>query len=361
MELAEAFVRQETELFENSSAAAPEFLSASSEAAMLAQHILRDILQFRRVSAPSEDCGTNHCPHCASPHLAKIVSAIHKNEPITLVLPAFPGKSPNLAKVLGPLPDMAERCALEFLQHLCDRIKKHYAPGAQIILCSDGRVFSDAVGMRDEDVTAYQNEISKMIETLGLSSLSTFNLEELYAGLSFDQMRTQLMEQFGEPIENFQLAVSRGKTEDASNEDKEAHRLYCGITRFLVEDSTFPGQTKSRTALQKECRTRAYAVIQKSKAWGDLIEDEFPEAVRLSIHPQSCGAQKLGIRLIEPDNWQTPWHGVAVHVDGRFMLLKRAQAEAVGAHLVTRFGRPSHYVLSNKDGLAELLGGQYEA
>ena len=65
---------------------------------------------------------------------------------------------------------MAERRALEFLQQLCDQIKQYYSPGAQIILCADGRVFSDVVGMRDEDVTAYQNELSKMIAELGLVS-----------------------------------------------------------------------------------------------------------------------------------------------------------------------------------------------
>jgi pyoverdine/dityrosine biosynthesis protein Dit1 len=86
-------------------------------------------------------------------------------------------------------------------------------------------------------------------------------------------------------------------------------------------------------------------VIQRSKAWGELVETKFPNAVRLSIHPQSCGDKKMGIRLIEPDNWLTPWHGVAVEVDGRFMLLKRAQAEELGADLVHWDGRPSHFVL----------------
>lgn len=221
-----------------------------------------------------------------------------------------------------------------------------------MILCSDGRVFSDVVGMRDEDVTAYQEELSKMIAELGLTSISTFNLEELYDGLNFDQMRGHLMEQYGEPLDALKAAVKRG--------DQEARRLYCGITRFLFEDAIFPGQKQSRTALQKESRNRAYGVIQRSQAWSKLIEARFPDAVRLSIHPQSCGAKKLGIRLIEsslwPDNWQTPWHGVAVEVGGRFMLLKRAQAEMLGARLIHQDGRPSHYVLADETTLSQLQG-----
>jgi pyoverdine/dityrosine biosynthesis protein Dit1 len=230
--------------------------------------------------------------------------------------------------------------------------------------------------MRDEDVTAYQQELAKMIAEQGLSSISTFNLDELYDGLSFDQMRVQLMEQHGETLEVLRSAVSRGgKDQGCSSDissgsssgvfedDKEAHRLYCGITRFLLEDAMFPGQKKSRTALQKECRSRAYEVIQRSKAWGELVEMRFPNAIRLSIHPQSCGSKKLGIRLIEPDNWMTPWHGVAVDVGGRFMLLKRSQAEALGARLIHWEGRPSHYVLPSgfdaEKELSKLQGAEY--
>jgi len=168
-------------------------------------------------------------------------------------------------------------------------------------------------------------------------------------------------EEYGTPLEMLQASVSRGSQDpDSSDTDKEAHRLYCGITRFLFEDALFPGQNQSRTALQKSSRRRAYEVIQKSSAWSELIEVRFPDAVRLSIHPQGCGAKKLGIRLIEPDHWQTPWHGVAVDLGGRFVLLKRAQAELIGATLVHRAGRPSHYVLSDQTGIAQLLGAEYE-
>tara|TARA_B110001454_G_C12723340_1_gene436804 strand:- start:20393 stop:21547 length:1155 start_codon:yes stop_codon:yes gene_type:complete len=326
-----------------------------------AKNILVDVMQFRRSAELQSACDVATCDQCASPHLSKIITAVSKGEPVTFVLPAFPGKSPNPSKVLGPLPDMAERCALEFLQSLNDRIKRHYSPGARIILASDGRVFSDVVGLRDEDVTAYQNEISKMIETLGLNSISTFNLEELYHSESFDEMRAHLMDAHGESVETLKASVSRGKFLDSSIEDQESHRLYLGITRFLVEDAMMPGQTKSRSSIQKECRVRAYSVIQRSKAWGELVERQFPDAVRLSIHPQACGSKKLGIKLIEPDNWATPWHGVAVLVGGRYILLKRAQAEAIGAHLVTRFGRPSHYVLTNKEEILKLQGALSEA
>ena len=354
-------------LFDLSSATTPQ-------SAAIAKDILAEVLQFRRSAGPQTSCPTLPCPNCSRPHLSKVTSAVASGLPVTFVLPAFPGKSPNPAKVFGPLPDLAEKRALEFLQYVCDRVRRNYKPGAQVILCSDGRVFSDVVGMRDENVTAYQHELSQIIAELGLTSIATFNLDELYSGLSFDQRRTQLMEEYGEPLEVIKASVSRGGKPDLSppesfGDDKELHRLYCGITRFLLEDAMYPGQTKSRTALQKECRSRAYQVIQRSKAWGELVEARFPDAVRLSIHPQTCGAKKLGIRLLEPDNWMTPWHGVAINAGGRFLLVKRSRAEELGAQLIHQQGRPSHYVLPpGSDGEKELLhlqgetnGNSYEA
>jgi pyoverdine/dityrosine biosynthesis protein Dit1 len=284
-----------------------------------------------------------------APHLPKIVAKVVANQPISLVLPAFPGKSPNLAKVLGTLPDMAEENALRFLQQLADRIGKIYAPGAQIVLASDGRIFSDVVGLKDEDVTAYRDALLAMINDLGLANISTFNLEEIYEGLSFDEMRAATMADFSQSMDDLRVAVKRAQTPEGTADDVELNRLYCGITRFLVEDATFPGQTLSRNQIQKDARTRAYGVIQRSNAWSGVVEKHFPEAVRLSIHPHGCGSAKLGIHLSEPaqaDNWITPWHGVALELEaGRFVLAKRAQAEALGATIVERDGRPSHFTL----------------
>lgn len=122
--------------------------------------------------------------------------------------------------------------------------------------------------------------------------------------------------------------------------------MYCGITRFLVEDASFPGQTKSRSAIQKECKGKAYEVMRRSNAWSELIARRFPDAVRLSIHPQVCGSKKLGIRLVGTESWMTPWHGVAVKKSEGFILLKRTVAESLGARLVfSANGRPSHFEL----------------
>ena len=313
----------------------------------LAENILKHVLQFRRSHSLRSACDQT-CTTCQSPHFSKILTALRAKKAITFVLPAFPGKSPNLTKVLGPLPDMAERIALQFLQRICDQLKEIYSPGAQVVLCSDGRIFSDVVGMQEIDVTNYQNELEKMIRELGLKNLSTFNLDVLGTGCDFHQMRNELMDNFGSTPALLRERILRGSKGLGPLEDQEIHRMYCGIVRFLAEDAMFPGQTKSRTAIQNESKAKAYDVILRSNAWSELIAERFPEAIRLSIHPQTCGSKKLGIRLVGIESWMTPWHGTAVKTDHGYVLLKRAEAERLGAQLVfSENGRPSHFELTS--------------
>ena len=98
--------------------------------------------------------------------------------------------------------------------------------------------------------------------------------------------------------------------------------------------------------MRKHARAKAVAVLLRSRAWGRLLASCFPRALRLSIHPQPAVSDKLGIHLLPTrDAWLTPWHGVALLESDRFRLVKRAEAEALGAERVEVDGRPSHYMV----------------
>lgn len=71
-----------------------------------------------------------------------IRSLIQNKQPIHLILPAFPFKSPNrVDKVLGSLPDMGEEIALARLDGLCAQINDVY-PGTSLTILSDGLVYN---------------------------------------------------------------------------------------------------------------------------------------------------------------------------------------------------------------------------
>ncbi|MFF4814255.1 L-tyrosine/L-tryptophan isonitrile synthase family protein [Kitasatospora sp. NPDC001309] len=297
--------------------------------AQLAARVLGLLLPHRRASDPEFDARPEHFPF----QLAQLADFIAAGEPIVLTLPGFPCKSPNPAKVLGHLPDEGERLSLTFLDGLCRRIARIHPPGARILICSDGHIFGDLIDVPDHHIDEYSDELTAMIEREGLRHLDTFDLRAVLGDLPYDEKRARVHARYAPSVEELREQVLT---------EQETLRLYRGITRFLTEDAVnFPG---TRSALQRECRRRAYGVIQRSRAWGELIAEQHPRAVRLSIHPQPAGAPKFGIRLLAAaDAWMTPWHSAALHrPDGGWELLRNEEAARLGRP-VLRDGRPSHY------------------
>ncbi|MGW7577205.1 L-tyrosine/L-tryptophan isonitrile synthase family protein [Streptomyces sp. NPDC054765] len=266
-------------------------------------------------------------------HLQRIDSFVRAGEPVVFTLPGFPCKSPNPAKVLGHLPDQGERLSLAFLDGLCTDIARVHAPGARIVICSDGHIFGDLIRVTDAHIDAYAHELRRLINELGRSCLSVFDLRDVLGDMTYENKRTQVHARYAPSLEELRAQVRSGEHTLA---------LYRGITRFLVEDTA--DFTGTRSALQRECRRRAYGVIQRSRAWGEVIAENHPRSVRLSIHPQPHGNPKFGIHLLDaPDAWTTPWHSAALQrTDGTWTLMPRARAERLG-RLVHIEGRASHF------------------
>jgi len=82
--------------------------------------------------------------------LPLVESYIMKNEPVQMVLPAFPFKSPNRKdKTLGSLPDLGEELALMHLNGLCESIAELYKHGANVVITSDGLVYNGTLPFVD--------------------------------------------------------------------------------------------------------------------------------------------------------------------------------------------------------------------
>jgi pyoverdine/dityrosine biosynthesis protein Dit1 len=307
----------------------------------VARRVLRELLACRR-QFPRTDASIADEEHLvAATQLPRLRHFIERNARIDFILPAFPTKSPNPRKVLGHLPDMAEKIALQFLERLCQHIKSLYAPGARIVICADGHVFADLIRVRDNIVESYQQAMKRHVDTTHDGCLELVNLTDLdtVAFDSHDRLRQRLVDEHAEPLGLI-------KTRLMNNEQDLL--LYRSITRFLFEDGLLPDYNGSRTALQRDARQRAVGVIQRSWAWGNLLAQCFPDAIRLSIHPQPAASLKIGIHMLPTrDDWLTPWHGVATRVNGRFVLMKRSEAERMGGRLMKVDGAPSHYVIDD--------------
>ena len=274
-------------------------------------------------------------------HLGRVEALVARGAPIELVLPAFPAKSANREKTTGVLPDLGELLALRRLDELCGKIGQVYEPGARIVICSDGRVFSDLVGVADPDVTAYGREIARMIADEGFTHLSTYDLDDLFTGVTdHDFTRGELVARFAEPLDLLRQRVAG---------DPDARAMYNGIHRFMFEDLVVLHPELSRTKVRNLAGELAYQVIQRSNAWSNLVAEQFPDAVRLSIHPQPAHSRKIGVSMVACANmWRTPWHATVLF-DGRdHSLVRRADAEAMGAVLMQERGY-AYYALPPRD------------
>ncbi len=301
-----------------------------------AREVLALTFRHRRLLDPATPCLGEPCERCFAPHLARTQGFVERREPIHFVILAFPSKSPNTTKVLGPLPDLAEWTALDFLQSFCDELSYYYSPGARITICSDGHVFAETVGITDDAATAYHAEMEAIVAAQGAGSIDFFSLIDACDPMPYPRMREELELHYAEPLELIRKRIL---------EDETARQLFNGIHRFLFEDRAAMRPELSRNRVREEAKHQAYAVIRRSNAWSRLVEERFPAAVRLSIHPQPAHAEKLGFHLLKTrDNWLTPWHGVAVESSDGVILVKRFQAEQAKAHLVWRHNRPSHYI-----------------
>ena len=268
-------------------------------------------------------------------HLAKIRHFIELDQPIELVLPAFPAKSANREKTHGPLPDYAEVLGLERLQETCSAIKAIHAPGARVLICSDGRVFSDLVLVEETHVTAYNAAIEEIAAEMGFTDLRTLGLEDVFGSASFASLRDKLVADFGRPVEEI-----RAETFSCLS----ARSMFNGIHRFLFEDRALLEPLKSRNRVREESKQVAYQVIQRSNAWSSLVEKLFPHALRLSIHPQAPDSAKIGFQLVPCESvWGTPWHNVALLGASGFRLVKRKDALDAGATLAYARGKYAFY------------------
>lgn len=306
----------------------------------LDRDILNILFNHRKLSGSDEACLNQQCEVCVSLHAEKIHYFTQQHKAIHFILPAFPAKSPNQQKVLGPLPDLGEEIALNTLEDLCREIKSIYPPGAYVTICSDGRIFSELVGVNDEQISHYVAGIKLLIQHLNLQSIDIVNLEDLLQGHSFQELRNQVLTKYAESLDELHLKL---KSSD------EFKNLFNGIHRFIVEDRKVMQPEKSMSLIKTESKEIALKVIQHSNAWTRFLSSVFPDAFRLSIHPYHSHSEKTGIQLTKAtDNWLTPWHGVIVLQENEYILMKKQEAELLGATLMMRNQQPSYYTLMNQ-------------
>lgn len=271
------------------------------------------------------------------PIMRKIVEQMNDRRTLQFLLPAFPAKSPSSKKTSGIDPDLGEVIALNSLNEMCKKITQVYEPGAEIIICSDGRVFSDVVMVPDEIIDVYSNGIKNIITEFKLEHLSIFDMDDYYSDLKGHALRERLLWQYARSIDEIRYLVVN---------DEDFKGLFNGIHKFMVEDQMGISENEglSKNQINKKTKHLTYELLRRSDAWSRLLVEKFTDALRLSIHAYPLTNEKFGVNLVDSsDKWATPWHNVTVKKEDQFELMHLSKALEMGAKKEYFRGKYAYY------------------
>jgi pyoverdine/dityrosine biosynthesis protein Dit1 len=242
---------------------------------------------------------------------------VSKQDPINMVVPAYPFKSPNRKeKVLGPDPDVGERMSLEHFNSMGARIRQIYPPGGHVTIVSDGCCYNDLLGVSDEEVFRYAEGLHRIVDRLGLKHIRFSDPFELIEGrhnvpITEEEYASRIGELKDRLFSSY-LPAGYDFDEDLKK-DPNAALTYRGYIRFLMSDLAllFKDKQMSKNAIKKHCSTVARGMIERGKAFSALVAKTSPLHVRLSIHA-SDNTGKLSVALLPHKRYSTfpvtPWH-----------------------------------------------------
>lgn len=247
---------------------------------------------------------------------------INSGQPIEMILPGFPCKSPNTnSKVFGYLPDRGEEIALRNLDDFCEQVRKFYAPGCKFVIFSDGTTFSDLIGVSEETQDKYNIALKNLIKSRHISweSLDSFFSSEN----GYDNLREELMSQY--------CSLNKQQVEAQIQNDEEIRQTYQGLKNFLFQDNpwTDSNHPESKKTRLKQSGEFAKIMIQRNDALTKLLSEKFPHHIRLSVHCHNNAGPKFAVHVL-PNDYRciTPWHNVVVKTkNNEEILMKREEAE----------------------------------
>jgi pyoverdine/dityrosine biosynthesis protein Dit1 len=275
----------------------------NENSSIISQHIYTILDQYRityDIDQRSIDPSTTTDPrevHGSKECIQNIAHFVANNVPITMLMVGFPFKSSNREKkVIGHLPDMAERKSLEYLQKMLDEIAAIYKPGANILVFCDGVVFAEYFDIPLSDVTAYETALKKLAADMPhITIFSSGDVMQKHGLKTASEIITL--------IDNHEPSDTQFRAKVTSVPETALKRIGFELDhtqgKILVEKYGLDEIVMQ--LLAREMRLRTY------------IEKTFPVDAffRLTVHFSSDLQKKFGIRL-SPTSDITPYHGVLV-------------------------------------------------
>ncbi|GMG76939.1 hypothetical protein ShirakiTB12_54080 [Priestia megaterium] len=287
-------------------------LSSNKNTQPLAESILEILLLDEYRKGPIENILNNK-----EEFLLKIEAKISKNEPIEIVIPAFPGRPSNPITHLRVKPDLGELASFVRLWEISEHISTVYKPGANFIISLDGRAYCPFYGYTPEaeypyptDLQNYidQLNIQKHVKLVDLQSLVDERIDEF--NKIYPLVESELKEEWKK--ENYSF---RDELIDSMKLGTNTAAIHAAVIKMLkyYNDSTDIVKIveEMRSAVYENAYNTAFAymcflvTIRRM----DLIKKKFPEAIRATVHPKEG---QYSPYLVNSSTKIVPWHGVAI-------------------------------------------------
>lgn len=262
---------------------------------------------------------------------AQVERFVRRQQPLQLLLPGFPLKSPNTRdKTASDRPDYAEYAALERLDQLCRAVGRVYPAGCALELFSDGLSFHDLLDIPRDTANDYHRRLRALYAS---PVLRWHDYASVQPG--FDRQRDRAESVLRRYLPAAAADFSQPLPENQAGRQPQWLDL-------LREDNAARGIAEA-----EDWPRRALRLAWRGIALDAMLAEHFPEAIRLTIHPSGAPGGKFLIRL-SPAQAEAalPWHRVyLLNLAGRGELVSKRQAlDARRAKAVSFDGQPWLYL-----------------
>lgn len=251
--------------------------------------------------------------------------------PLKFSMLGYPMKSPNdRDKVLGKLPDLGEELSFQQFARFAEAVKGLYPPGVHYSFISDGYIFADIMETPDKIVEAYLDRCKELAAKYSVP-VEWFDMLDFYPKqLGMTGIREKIMSQFGITTDELQRRILF---------DENVNHLYRGMLFFMEGDLAIR-EFPSRNQLHKKSKEVAREMMFRNEAYSALIQSNFSDHIRLSMHPSNNNGEKYSFQLI-PNGRHSPWHSAILkHKDGTIETTHKKDALENGHQIVSINNQP---------------------
>ncbi|KAJ5309113.1 hypothetical protein PENANT_c020G05821 [Penicillium antarcticum] len=283
----------------------------------------------------------------------KLKVDIAANQPITMVLPAFPWKNPNQDKVLGDGADLGDELGLARLNHLCEEISAVYPYGARLILICDGPVYNDLVGVPANEFYDYGIQLRNIAHQNRFSSIQFIRLMDLLEIGDGEKISKadyiRLVPICRERLMSPPYFDPRFDVNQELKTNPDTMTTYESYISRISEDLKWakgldPAVVADPALYATEVSSRVKTMINRLIAYEAVINSTLGEHIRLSIHP-SLGRNKISIPLLRQGDifGDMPWHASVVVLSNGEIKTGNSRDFRKLYEVVMKHGRPYYF------------------